>query len=335
MKRKKIFTALLVLAFLLASAVPAFAAIPEVSESYYVADYADVITDETETYIVEKNAELEQYCSGAQIVIVTVDFLDGMDIEDYCYKLFNDWQIGAKGENNGVLLLLTIGEENYWCMTGKGLEKALTAGTIDDILWYNLEDYFAAGDYDSGVKVTFDKLAEEIYDFYGVTGIESSDSEIYYDPYEEVELSAMDWIIALVVMAIPVIILITVICVIIGFIKSRRRRRTYYNPNVPPRPVVINPRPARKVYIPTVVHKPAQHTRPASRPVIFGGGIGSSPSRPSRPSTSKSFTSPGRSSFGSTRSSSSFGGGSSSRSRGIGRGGGGMSRGGGAGRRGR
>ena len=320
MKRRNIFTPLLLAVMLiLASAVPALAAIPEVSDSYYVADYADVIDADTEEYIVSKNGEIEANCDGAQIVIVTVDFLDGMNIEDYCYKLFNDWQIGNTS-NNGVLLLLTIGEENYWCMTGKGLENKLTAGTIDEILWYNLEDYFAAGDYDTGVQVTFDILCDELYEIYGVTGSGVSGDDYYY----EEELTTMDWIIAFVVFAIVVIIIITIVCVIVGSIKSSRRRRATYDPYVQPRPVIISTRPARRIYIPTPHHRPAHHTRP-TRPGSLGGGFGGPVSRPSVRPVSRPASRPV--SRPASRPSS-FGGG-------IGRGGGGMSRGGGAGRRGR
>lgn len=318
MKGRNIFTVLLLVMILLtASSVPVYADIPEVSSSFYAADYADVIDAETEEYIVAENGAIEANCDGAQIVVVTVDFLDGMDIEDYCYKLFNDWQIGGVS-NNGVLLLLTIGEENYWCMTGKGLENKLTAGDIDNILWYNLEDYFAAGDYDQGVKVTFNKLAEKLYDIYAVSGTDAAVGS---------ENSFLSSFARLVVTLIIIYLVVTIVIAILGNSRKNRRRQTY----APARPVIITPRPARKVYIPTPHHRPYRPTnRPSAGPTIFGGGFGSSPSRPS---SGRSFTSPGRSSFGSTRSSSSFGGGS--RSRGIGRGGGGMSRGGGAGRRGR
>ena len=50
----------------------------------YVGDYADVLTDETEQYIIEQSAKLDR-ATGAQIVIVTVDFLDGMTAEEYAY----------------------------------------------------------------------------------------------------------------------------------------------------------------------------------------------------------------------------------------------------------
>lgn len=54
MKQRKFYFVLMMLVMVLASAVPAFAGIPAQSDSFYVADYADVISDETEAYIVEK-----------------------------------------------------------------------------------------------------------------------------------------------------------------------------------------------------------------------------------------------------------------------------------------
>ena len=128
-----LLTAVLILIFGCGSA---FAGIPDAPNPFYAADFANVLDKETEDYIIEKNGTLENFC-GAQIVVVTTDFLDGMNIEDYAYKLFNDWEIGDKNKNNGILLLLAIGEENYWCMQGKGLENVLTSGDIDDILYYN------------------------------------------------------------------------------------------------------------------------------------------------------------------------------------------------------
>ena len=62
----------------------------EPTEQFYVADYANVLQQDTKDDIVEKNAVLYEQ-TGAQIVVVTVDFLDGMAIEDYALELFNEW----------------------------------------------------------------------------------------------------------------------------------------------------------------------------------------------------------------------------------------------------
>ena len=109
--------AVLVLAFSFFGAASAFGGVVSPSSSFYVTDEAGVIAPDTEEYIVQKNAELEQLCGG-QIVVVAVDFLDGLNIEDYAYKIFADWNIGDEDKDNGILLLLAIGEENYWCMQG-------------------------------------------------------------------------------------------------------------------------------------------------------------------------------------------------------------------------
>ena len=78
-------------------------AVVEAPETVYVGDYAGVLTDATEQYIIAENQKLAE-ATGAQIVIVTVDFLDGMEIEDYAYTVFNTWGIGDKERNNGLLL---------------------------------------------------------------------------------------------------------------------------------------------------------------------------------------------------------------------------------------
>ncbi|MGN0735691.1 MAG: TPM domain-containing protein [Anaerovoracaceae bacterium] len=284
----------------------AYGSVISQSDSFYVADEADVISSDTEKYITEKNAELENLCGG-QIVVVTVDFLDGMDIEDYAYKLFKDWKIGDEDKDNGILLLLAIGEENYWCMQGKGLENALTSGDIDDILWNYLEDDFAAGDYDSGVRSVFDALYRSVSDVYGGSseydGSGSSTSDYDYTS----AASDFSRIIKMVLIVFLVVLVLLIITSIFFGRKNKGSRGGGFSGS----------------------DYGGSHTsRNRTRPIFIPT------SRPSRPSRSSRTTVSG-SRPGSSRSS--FGGGSRSSSRGggMGHGGGGSSRGGGAGRRGR
>ena len=303
-------SALLLILVLAASPLAATAALGGVigqSDSFYVADYADVITADTEQYIIEKNADLEQLCGG-QIVVAAVDFLDGMDIEDYAYKLFSDWEIGDADKKNGVLLLLAIGEENYWCMQGRGLENKLTSGDIDDILWDYLEEDFAAGDYDAGVRSVFDALYDRIADIYGMSGQGTGSSGA--NGNESGYTAAADSFKKILKIVI-IITLIIVVLFIISTSSNRTRRRSTYGSGGDYDRSRTSRRRRPVVFIPT-----SRPSRPPRTSRTTGGGI-----RPSRPSSSRS----------------SFSGGSrsSSRSSGMGRGGGGSSRGGGAGRRGR
>ena len=108
---------------------PVSAAVVQPDDDFYVLDQADVLTEELETSIIRQNQTLYQQ-TGAQICVVTVDFLDGQSIEDYAYTLFNEWGIGSKERNNGVLILLVIGEEDYYVLQGTGLENTMKSGKI-------------------------------------------------------------------------------------------------------------------------------------------------------------------------------------------------------------
>lgn len=288
------------------------------SDSFYVADEADVISSDTEKYIIEKNAELEQLCGG-QIVVATVDFLDGMDIEDYAYKLFKDWKIGDEDRDNGILLLLAIGEENYWCMQGKGLEGTLTSGDIDHILWNYLEDDFAAGDYDSGVRSVFDALYGSVADIYGSSG-EYDGSGSGSSDYDYGYVSAASDFARIIKMALIVFLVVLLLLIITSIFFGRKNRGSrgggfsggsdYSGPQYDSSP-----------------YDSSHSSRKRTRPIFIPTSRPSRSSRPSRTTASGSRSGSSRSSFG--------GGSRSSRGGGMGRGGGGSSRGGGAGRRGR
>ena len=133
--------------------------VPEPSDNYYVLDSANVISEETEKMIIKLNAELENK-NGSQLVVAAVDFLDGESIDDVAYEMFNKWEIGSSEYNNGVLLLLAIGEEDYYCLQGDGITDSISSGRLQMLLDYNLEPDFALAQYDQGIS----KMVESLYD---------------------------------------------------------------------------------------------------------------------------------------------------------------------------
>ena len=104
--KNRLLSLCLALVMALAMATPACADLLEQSQAFYVADYADVLSADLEEDIYWTNyEELYEHCEGAEIVVVTVNNTGGMNTEDYCYKVFNEWGIGGE-KNNGVLILL-------------------------------------------------------------------------------------------------------------------------------------------------------------------------------------------------------------------------------------
>lgn len=304
----------------------------------YVADVAGVLKPDTVEHIVSQNKTLTD-ATGAAIVVVTVDFLNGEDIADYATDLFNDWGIGDKDANNGVLILLAIGEEDYYVLQGSGLKSVLPASTLGDYAWDYLENDFASGDYDAGVHKLFDALYQWFESYYA----DELDAPSQQAPAVPNGGSAptqnsgglfgaiggfFKTLSTVGILLLIVVILVLVVVAADG-LRYRTYRRRYYN------------MPGR-VYHPFIFGRPRRPRRPRPprppRP--------SAPPRPHRPSGggfggfSSGFGGGGsrgggvsRRSTPSRRSSGSFGGGRSSFGGGRSGFGGGRSRGGGAGRR--
>lgn len=193
----------------------ALAAIPERPENLYVLDEAGVLSQETEQEIIRKNGNLFDR-TGAEIVIVTVDFLDGKEIRDYCYDLFESWEIGSSERNNGLLLVLSVAQEDYYALPGYGIEDFLTGEKLDELLNENLKSDFAAEQYDAGVRKFFDAALEELESYYQENGPEN-------DGYEEWEnkvgYSAPPLVSSLLRVAARIIGLVVVVILLVIFLR--------------------------------------------------------------------------------------------------------------------
>lgn len=166
MKTKRIISFIAALLLCAAMCTGAYALVSP-SDEFYVTDSANVLSNETEQMIINYNGALVQQCSGAQIVVVTVDYLGGMYCDEYAYQLFNDWGVGSSEYNNGMLLLLAVQENKAWLAYGLGLNSLISSSDVDDMLDEYFWDDFDSGDYDEAVTALFKALLnwyDEHYD---------------------------------------------------------------------------------------------------------------------------------------------------------------------------
>ena len=311
------------------------------TESFFVADYAGVIDEEDENRIIDKNAVLSEK-TGAQIVVATVEFTGSTSIDDYCYELFNEWGIGDKKKNNGVLLLLVPGDDNYYCATGKGLVDAMPSGTVSALLNDNLEQAWVEGSYDAGVQQTCLAIAQEIARVYGVSlsggygqgQTAAGNQEYNYYPQEHVGYGASSAgdIVSILIFVVILIVLVVLISNAFrgggGGGYGYRRSNFFFFPSYGGR---RGPRPPRPPYGgPGPGPRPPRPPRPPQPP--RGGGFGGMGGGSFGGGSRGGFGGFGGGSFGGG-SGRGFGGGSFGGGGGRGFGGGGGSFGGGAGRR--
>lgn len=252
--------------FALSISVCASASVPSRPENKYVLDSAGVLSESTEQTIISENQSLFKE-SGGEIVIVAVDFLGGEDIADYTYDLFNSWGIGSSERNNGILLVLAIGEDNYYAQAGYGIEEHFDGALMQSLVDDYLEDDFAAGDYDAGVRKFFNAaLAEmkayEYNDEYESASYSPGGAYENYGGYDvdlggigltSVIFTVVKFMIKIVLIVVIVIVLIAIIRALNSggnggtgtgggggfwtgmFIGSRmNRRRGWHNPPPPP-----------------------------------------------------------------------------------------------------
>ena len=164
-RRLAVLLAGLLAALLLALPV---AAAPQVNKTSPVNDYAGILSDSTIQYVTEVSAALQSTC-GAEIGVYTTEYIGNSTMEGYAYSVLNEWGLGSADKDNGVLLLLAPGEDDYYITRGTGLESALSISTLSTILDDKLEPNWVNGDYDTGVHDTVAAIADKLCSIYGVS----------------------------------------------------------------------------------------------------------------------------------------------------------------------
>ncbi len=176
--RKKLVFALTAIIILLA--VPLVAQeFP--SPSGYVNDFAGVISSDTESRISQMADTIER-ATSVEIAVATVPNLGSYgSIEQYSVDLASDWGIGKEGEDNGMLLLLSLEERRARIEVGYGLEGAFPDGLVGRIMDESMVPYFKNNDFGTGFLKTVEGIAgviEKEYDI-DLSGISQTESRKY------------------------------------------------------------------------------------------------------------------------------------------------------------
>jgi len=90
--------------------------------------------------------------STDQLVVYTTRSLQGYPIEDFGYRLGRFWQIGQKGKNNGVILIVAPSDRKVRIEVGRGLEPQLTDLMSKLIVENAILPAFRRNDFAGGIK---------------------------------------------------------------------------------------------------------------------------------------------------------------------------------------
>lgn len=146
---------------MLLSSITVFAALPTPTNEFFVNDFANVLSSQTEKYIVERGAAAAE-TDGTQIVVTTVESLEGRTVDEYALDMLRDWGIGDKEKNNGLLILFAKQDRKIKIEVGYGLE-----GDINDAKAGRLLDNYAIpelrkNNFDEGLLTLYKAILAEL-----------------------------------------------------------------------------------------------------------------------------------------------------------------------------
>src|SRR5216683_4436845 len=170
-----------------------------------VVDEAHILSAREREALVAKLAELETK-SGIQLVVVTVNSLQGQEIEPYANELFRTWKLGEKTKNNGVLLLVAPNQRRVRIEVGYGLEGTLTDALSKVIITNAIAPRFKTGDFSGGISRGVDDIVT-------VLTTDSSEWEkrpaLRLDSHVAPANDPFNWVLALIVVIVIILLIVS------------------------------------------------------------------------------------------------------------------------------
>ncbi|MDR1076457.1 MAG: TPM domain-containing protein [Xanthomonadaceae bacterium] len=130
-----------------ALAVP-LAPIPKLDSP--VVDTTGMLDAAQRARLTQQALQLQQR-KGSQLQILVVPTTQPEDIADYTQRVFDQWSVGRKGVDDGVLLVVAKDDRRVRIQTGYGLEGAIPDITANRVIQEYLVPQFRNGDYAGGI----------------------------------------------------------------------------------------------------------------------------------------------------------------------------------------
>jgi uncharacterized protein len=129
-----------------------FAQFPDKPSSYALINDltgSTLTTDQIQT--LDRKLKIFEDSTTNQVTVVIMKSVGDYDINDYTQQLGRKWGIGGKAKNNGVILLVAIGDRKMSIQTGYGLEGALPDIYTKRIIENDIKPFFKDGNYYAGI----------------------------------------------------------------------------------------------------------------------------------------------------------------------------------------
>lgn len=116
----------------------------------WVNDYAGIFSQD-ETQQLDRLLNEYQYNTSTQIFVVTINDNEGYEASDLAPRIGEIWEVGQKGKDNGLILLIDMMDKQVFIATGYGMEGAIPDAIAKRIIENEIKPKFREEDYYTGV----------------------------------------------------------------------------------------------------------------------------------------------------------------------------------------
>ncbi|WP_245587005.1 TPM domain-containing protein [Pelistega indica] len=149
--------------------------------------------DQTNTFsateLASLNAKLKAFDeeTGSQIFVLMIPTVQPETIETYAVRVFEQWKVGRKGIDDGVLYVIAKNDRRQRLEVGYGLEGAIPDILASRILNDTVAPYFKQNQYVTGI----DKGVTQLMLLIKNENLPSKTSGVEADTFEESDLLSM------------------------------------------------------------------------------------------------------------------------------------------------
>ncbi len=133
------------------SVAPAAERMPPAPPRYFN-DYTLSVSGPVVEELDQKLIEFERRTSSQILVAIYGPLETDSSVQDYCHRIYENWKVGRKGQNNGAVLFVFKDAHKVWIEVGYGLEGAIPDGTAKQIIDTKIAPRLRTNDFDGAMR---------------------------------------------------------------------------------------------------------------------------------------------------------------------------------------
>ena len=135
--------------------------IPVPKLTAHVVDLTGTLTSGERASLDAKLVQFERE-HGSQVAVLLVPSIGTEPIEDFSTRVTDQWQLGRKGVDDGVLLVIAKEQRKLRIQTGRGVQGTLTDFTSKRIVSDIIAPHFRNGDFAGGIGAGVDAIIKAV-----------------------------------------------------------------------------------------------------------------------------------------------------------------------------